>query len=123
MTADLCSGTCGLIKQERELQGQRAALESIATASLRVGHDPRPRLRDPKWNRQFMEVPRGMPDSAEGEQRWWADQRLMYLRMGAAETAGVLQEGARGMLGGMAGRDRTSGRRLCLRMVYRAASG
>ena len=66
-----------VLKQEKELQGQCAALESIATASL--WRDPRLRLRDPEWNRRFMELPGDMP---EGEQRWWADQRLAYLRMG-----------------------------------------
>ena len=66
-----------MLKQEKELQGQCAALESIATASL--WRDPRLRLRDPEWNRRFMELPGDMP---EGEQRWWADQRLAYLRMG-----------------------------------------
>ena len=44
-----------LLMQERELQGQRAALESIASASL--WHDPRLRLRDPEWNHRFMELP------------------------------------------------------------------
>ena len=44
----------------------------IATASL--WHDPRLRLRDPR-----VEPPGDMP---KGEQRCWADQRLVYLRMG-----------------------------------------
>ena len=49
---------CGLIYSSRRGSGrgtgQRAALESIATASL--WHDPRLRLRDREWNRRFMEL-------------------------------------------------------------------
>ena len=61
-----------------EAAGQHAVLELTATASL--WHDPRLRLRDPEWNRRFIWSYRG--DMPKGEQRWWADQRLRYLRMG-----------------------------------------